>query len=292
MATETAPLLVVESKDSSLDDQHSATPLRLINLEKDQEKLKVILGLVRNIKEEMDEIEQRLGGRLVTRKPKPDPFLRPWLVDRLLLFSFLWQLLSVVAVEVLSLTLTQTYRYYLDIAVIIMAVFQALQLVLVMITSVKMVKQMVHRTVSAWFLAQSFLSSVMLFAGIYTIIYRLNPSAFYGVLVPNGNAEISNIILYVNFLCFSTGAMSTGISNIFAIVWYAQLLVIGQELLSVLYWTAILGYGLDHWISGETDEVVSADEKSVSAGRNIQDGSSESKPTDDGKEPDKSSILD
>lgn len=74
--------------------------------------------------------------------------------------------------------------------------------------------------------------------------------------------------------------MSLGVSDLLPGKFYSQLVVVGQELLSVLYWAgtyhlhlslrgsllislfaAILGYGLDQFIEPEEQELVIADEE-------------------------------
>jgi len=139
----------------------------------DEDQLRAVLELVHKMKADLDLLEGQLGAKVVERKPKKDPLLSPWLINNLLLFTFAWQLLNLLLIEVITFTVSETWRYDLDIVVVIMVLFQGLHLVVVIFTSIKLVKQIMHHTVSAWFIAQSFLSTILLFAGIYSLVYCL-----------------------------------------------------------------------------------------------------------------------
>ena len=65
--------------------------------------------------------------------------------------------------------------------VLIMILIQLITLCLVVASSVKLTKQIVHHTASNSFLVQSYLSTILLYAGIYTLLNRLDNQAFKGV---------------------------------------------------------------------------------------------------------------
>jgi len=97
---------------------------------------------------------------------------------------------------------------------------QALHLALVIVTSVKLVKQVIHRTATGTFIVQSYLSTILLFAGVYTLIYKSDSNTFFGLddhhgSVNSGSASYSFAAfpvfeLFARFLYFSITTMTTG----------------------------------------------------------------------------------
>jgi len=53
-----------------------------------------------------------------------------------------------------------------DVGVGLMLLFQIIHLAFIIVTSIKLTKQVMHRTATGWFLAQSYLSTVLLFGGV------------------------------------------------------------------------------------------------------------------------------
>ncbi len=68
------------------------------------------------------------------------------------------------------------------------------------VTSIKLVKQLKHHSANTWFLTQSYLSTVLLFAGIYTLVARVLPSAFHGVFV-SGDQDFVHELVFIRFIC-------------------------------------------------------------------------------------------
>lgn len=62
-----------------------------------------------------------------------------------------------------------------------MAAFQTVQFLFIVIVSLKLRKQLSHHTATNWFLIQTYLSTILVFAGIYTVIERCSAGAFQGV---------------------------------------------------------------------------------------------------------------
>ncbi|CAI8017386.1 hypothetical protein GBAR_LOCUS10562 [Geodia barretti] len=115
---------------------------------------------------------------------------------------------------------------------ILLTTLQAAHLFLVLFVSFKVAKQVVHRTASGSLVAQSYLSTVLLFAGLYTLIYRLDPEGWKRV--SEGNIS-SPILLFLRMLFFSVStATLCGTSVIEPIQWYINLFVGLQVLLSHL----------------------------------------------------------
>eukprot|EP00010_Vexillifera_abyssalis_P006554 CAMPEP_0201549538 /NCGR_PEP_ID=MMETSP0173_2-20130828/6003_1 /ASSEMBLY_ACC=CAM_ASM_000268 /TAXON_ID=218659 /ORGANISM="Vexillifera sp., Strain DIVA3 564/2" /LENGTH=191 /DNA_ID=CAMNT_0047959233 /DNA_START=154 /DNA_END=726 /DNA_ORIENTATION=- len=87
------------------------------------------------------------------RKPKKDPWLRPWLTNNILLISFLWQVLNLIvlhAIGAYDVSTDDNTEISVDVGLSVMALFQGLHLLLTVVVSIKLVKQVVHRTVSGW----------------------------------------------------------------------------------------------------------------------------------------------
>ena len=103
---------------------------------------------------------------------------------------------------------------------------------------------MAHTTVSIWFLVQSYLSTVLLFAGFYVIAFKINPDTFPAMLDMNDKVP-SPFISFCSALYVSTYMMtSVGVGDIFPATWVAQLLCICQMLLGVAYSTVVIALGI------------------------------------------------
>lgn len=74
---------------------------------------------------------------------------------------------------------------------------------------------------------------------------RLDNTCFDG-LEETATLNTRVLLFYIDLLTFSMGIMSAAVSKVQAIAWYVELVVMFQELVAMVYWCAILGYGLDH----------------------------------------------
>lgn len=166
-----------------------------------------------------------------------------WVVNNVLLFSFMWQCIVVLLYRVAFNDAFSEQGIPFDVGVAVMILMQVVQLVFIIIISVKLSKQVLHHTVTNWFLVQTYLATILLFAGVYTVIERAAPSSFVGVFEPGDSAV--HALVTIRFLYFSCQVMTTtGFGDIRSAAWYADLLVIVQMLLSVLYTTIIFSKGL------------------------------------------------
>ena len=166
-----------------------------------------------------------------------------WVANNVLLFSFLWQCFVIVLYRVAFNKAFSSTGVAFDLGVGIMVLMQVLQLVFIIIISVKLSKQVLHQTVTNWFLVQTYLATILLFAGLYTVIERAVPLSFRGVF--DVNDSLTHEIVTIRFVYLSVQVMTTAtFGDIVSNEWYVDMLVTLQMLLSVLYTTVIFSKGL------------------------------------------------
>lgn len=141
------------------------------------------------------------------------------------------------------------------------------------ILSVKLTKQLFHRTASGWFLVQSYGSTILLFGGIYALIYRLDEASFTGLPALSSNTDaLVYIEVFIRFNYFSIVTMTTGNSSycisrshtfhiagfgdIHAVSIVSVLVVSVQLLLSVVYTTVIFVKGLAHFGASQSNRTI------------------------------------
>jgi len=181
------------------------------------------------------------------RIPKPNPIINSTIIKYLFVLSFAWQIANVSIIVITDIA--HSHSDGLDIAVGIMLLFQALHITLVIGTSIKLCKQVLHRTASPMFVVQSFLSTTLLYAGFFTLINRAEPKAFAGFDEFSNNTEaLVTVRIFIKFLYFSTATMTTvGFGDVTPTLWYTQLIVTTEMLLSVTYTVVIFAQGLSHF---------------------------------------------
>eukprot|EP01147_Barroeca_monosierra_P010429 gene10429-2560_t len=181
-------------------------------------------------------------------------WLSPKITHRLLLLTIIWQILNVGILTLLDRRIPQKKlkdHIVEDPAmlagVIIMVVFQTIQMIVIVIASVKLAKQILHQTASNSFLIQSYLSTVILYAGVYTLLYRVDSDSFRGLESSLSSLTSKGFIFlcFVKFLYFSVTTMtSTGFGDVSPGSWYMDLIVSTQMLISIIYTTSIFAKGL------------------------------------------------
>ena len=190
-----------------------------------------------NMETEIAYVRSLIQGQRFIRKAKKKPKLNKWITNNMLLFTIIWQMVLLVSVALCELIFSDE-QAVLDVAITLGSLIQFVQVCFVIITSVKLVKQLRHRTASGWFLTQSYLSIIILYAGAYTLVFQIEPNSFHSAQLVNESSEI--FAIYTIFLYFSGTTMTTvGYGDIYPVVWYTQLIVFSEAILSVIFTTVI-----------------------------------------------------
>ncbi|XP_065842735.1 uncharacterized protein [Oscarella lobularis] len=207
----------------------------------------------------LDRVEASVGAlrtHIVEQDSQPTrkrPRLPTWITNNLLILTLVWQVACVVALTVIELAdhvpdkkLVKDRTYI--VGVVILAIFQGLNLLLVIFSSVKLAKQIMHHTASSRFLIQSYMSTLLLFAGLYTLIFRLNNEAITGI--PNTSKEEKSILIIELFLWMiyysASNATLCGSANVHPVIWYSIIFSIIQMVLSFAYFASILSEATSH----------------------------------------------
>eukprot|EP00118_Oscarella_pearsei_P013761 m.113297 g.113297 ORF g.113297 m.113297 type:complete len:310 (+) comp37458_c1_seq6:47-976(+) len=179
-----------------------------------------------------------------------------WITKNLLLLTLVWQVACVVALTVVELVdhvpdkkLVKDKTYI--VGVVVLAIFQGLNLLLVVFTSVKLAKQIIHHTASSLFLMQSYVSTLLLFAGFYTLIFRLDKKSFTGVTETSSTDDEEKSVLIIELFLLmiyfsASNATLCGSSEVHPDIWYSLIFVILQMVLSFAYFASILSEATSH----------------------------------------------
>ncbi|KAL9971112.1 hypothetical protein ACROYT_G023599 [Oculina patagonica] len=194
--------------------------------------------LLRQVGMNSVELENLTRRRRNHRIPK-------FVTNHLLLLTVFWQVLNIAAVSVAEAFETQskkedkeTKNIYL-VSIIVIVAFQAANLILVFFTTIKLTKQVMHQTVTKSFLGQSFLSTTLLYAGLYTLVYKFEPDAFQNIKGAKDALSTPLVFFKMTVFSISTGTLC-GSSAIFPDMWSAQLIASTQMLMSYVYFASVL----------------------------------------------------
>ncbi|XP_019854850.1 PREDICTED: uncharacterized protein LOC100633645 isoform X2 [Amphimedon queenslandica] len=135
------------------------------------------------------------------------PLLPVWLTNHLLLITFLIQVVGVGVLEIFhavsgldGTNTTEADAIVVDSGDGVLCLIELIHLLVVVVVSFKLVKQVIHHTATGVFLAQCYLSTVLLFAGLYTFEFRISPSAWDNL---NANKATHPTFVYLKMLYFS-----------------------------------------------------------------------------------------
>lgn len=171
----------------------------------------IITNALEAMETEIANIKQILASQEIRTKKKRSRPIRNWFAYNMLLVTVMWQLILVVIVGLCEL-IFENEKAVLDVAITLGSLIQFVQMIFIIMTSIKLVKQLTHRTASGWFLIQSYLSVIILFAGIYTLIYQIKADSFHSEQLRVDTAESETIFaIYTVFLYFSGTTMTTGL---------------------------------------------------------------------------------
>lgn len=170
------------------------------------------------------------------------------ITNNLLLLTVVWQVLNIAAVSIAEAIESQTHgkertedKSIFLLSVIIIAFFQTLNLILVSFTTVKLTKQIMHQTVTKSFLAQSFFSTTLLYAGLYTLAYKFDHNSFDLHHPSTTQSALSTPLVFSKMVYFSIStATLCGIAAIVPGLWPAQLIASIQMIMSYLYFASVL----------------------------------------------------
>eukprot|EP01095_Lingulamoeba_sp_RSL-Kostka_P017660 TRINITY_DN9329_c0_g1_i2.p1 TRINITY_DN9329_c0_g1~~TRINITY_DN9329_c0_g1_i2.p1 ORF type:complete len:271 (-),score=45.65 TRINITY_DN9329_c0_g1_i2:56-868(-) len=225
-----------------------------------------IVNVLDNIDAEIKFLRATLKGSRYIRKKKKNPFFKEWVVNILILIVILWELVMLTTVQITKLISDDVT----SATVAVMVIFQCLLLLFLILTSIKLGKQLKHKTASAWFLIQSYLSSILLFAGFYSLMFQVSSDSFIGDAY---NEDLNIFEEFNNFLYFSIVTMTTvGFGDLSPNLWYTKLLVMLQMLISIVYTVVIFSKGLES-LAGKISEsrVVEEPQNDVLGSLEIQD---------------------
>ncbi|CAN7937517.1 unnamed protein product, partial [Ixodes hexagonus] len=145
---------------------------------------------------------------------------------------------------------TNTYLYLVDC---IMVVLQVVNILHVGLASWTLTHQMLKfRAASGFLMAQTYLSTVLLFSGFYLIIYRLDPASWELSVsdpITKGGAFTQHIRMF--YLSVSSATLC-GAANIQPVSWYATVFLCIQSLVNFVYFASILAQTIGHCGTSET----------------------------------------
>ncbi|XP_012560705.1 uncharacterized protein LOC100198904 isoform X1 [Hydra vulgaris] len=173
---------------------------------------------------------------------KKSPRISVRLSERVFFITIFWQILCVIILEVIDIFHLKKgeYQSYYIAEIAVMVVFQFTNLVCSIILKVKLTKQYIHKTATTKFLLQSYLSSLFLFAGIYSFVAHVLPESFSNVRIKHGESLYAlGLYLQMLFTSISTGTLC-GSSSIVAIHWFPEIVMGFQMILSFIYFGSII----------------------------------------------------
>jgi len=178
-------------------------------------------------------------------KPKRKRKIPKLVSENIFIITFVWQFLCVLALEAIDALMKHKTKKrekpWFILAVIIMVISQASNLILCLSVTLKLFKQYKHKTAGMRFLLHSFIATIFLFAGMYTLTAWILPDAFVGGIMEHHDSKVRALYLYSKliFVSISTGTLC-GAAHVSASLVVTELMMSLQMLLSFLYFASIM----------------------------------------------------
>jgi len=175
--------------------------------------------------------------------------VRHFLVQNLVLLVLAFQVACVEIVVVLDPDLLSNPQAYKSRGFLVLCVLQAVLVMVIFLTSLRIVFKMSdHAEIGIWFLIQSYLCIILLFDGIYLLVFLFNREAF--TFVEDVTADVSPLQAIWKFFYLSMSVMTTtGYGDITPRLMIARLVVTFHMIISQVYHMLILGLGTTKFIT-------------------------------------------
>lgn len=161
------------------------------------------------------------------------------------IFTIVLQGLNILIQTFMDIWARKDDNIILVVSGLTMIFLQVVNLVLIVVKSAQVAKQLLDRKVSGIMLAQTYFASILLFSGIYTVTKRLKPDSWKYLREDITDDPVIIIVLYCRFLYFSVStATLCGSSAVLPNDWYNYIFVSVQMLLSFMYFASILGQAI------------------------------------------------
>ncbi|GAB5369381.1 hypothetical protein AAMO2058_001399600 [Amorphochlora amoebiformis] len=185
----------------------------------------------------------RRSFRYLRHKVPAIEMFRRFLIDHLLSVVIGVQVFTFVLVLLLDPKLLNDPTVYAANGFITLCVMQGLLLLLLISVSIRIVFKMHdHADIGLWFLVQSYISIIVLFEGVYLLVYLCSRDAFHITVSGGEDMTISGAMW--NFLYLSITSMTTtGYGDITPRLMIARIAVSVHMCVSEVYHILILGLG-------------------------------------------------
>ncbi|XP_013388784.1 uncharacterized protein LOC106157612 isoform X2 [Lingula anatina] len=164
----------------------------------------------------------------------------------MLVFTFILQLFNIVALTVLDAIpkSDQSRIETIVVSAIIMITLHLVNLVIVIMSTIKLSRQVYWHNVSKTFFLQNYLATVLLFSGIYSMTYRIDNNGWASVSLNLNDEPKMGFLLYFEMMTLSIStATLCGASTITPKHWYNSLILCVQMLLSYMYFASLMSMG-------------------------------------------------